>query len=85
MFDGCADDFPLLRVAAVDLQNGLDVACASMDDYAQRVLIEASLPGEVQGFDREVKPQRGTFDPEAVYGSFPSNMRARPRVVVRPR
>jgi pimeloyl-ACP methyl ester carboxylesterase len=114
VFDGWADDFPLLRLAAVDLQDGLDVACASMDDYAQRVvaaaetlprpialcgwsmgglvvlqaadsirpqsviLIEASLPGEAQGFEREVKPQRGTFDPEAVYGSFPSDMRARP-------
>ncbi len=41
------------------------------------VLIEASPPGEVQGFEPDVELTEGTFDPEAVYGQFPSDARAR--------
>jgi pimeloyl-ACP methyl ester carboxylesterase len=114
VFEGWADDFPSVRVATVDLQDGLDVASASMGDYAQRVaevaatlpqpvalcgwsmgglvvlqaanavspqsviLIEASPPGEVQGFDSRVEPEAGTFDPAVVYGPFPPGMPARP-------
>jgi pimeloyl-ACP methyl ester carboxylesterase len=102
-----------VRVLAVDLQEGLDVAHASMADYVDRVvgaaravprpvslcgwsmgglvvlaaaervrphsviLIEASPPGEVQGFAAEPAAQ-GTFDPQAVYGGFPSGVTARP-------
>jgi pimeloyl-ACP methyl ester carboxylesterase len=40
--------------------------------------IEASPPAEVQGFNPEVAVGAGTFDPEAVYGSFPEDAPARP-------
>jgi pimeloyl-ACP methyl ester carboxylesterase len=42
------------------------------------VLIEPSPPGEVQGFDETVSLEEGTYDPEEVYGTFPSGTRARP-------
>jgi pimeloyl-ACP methyl ester carboxylesterase len=42
------------------------------------VLLEASPPAEVQGFDESVPLQAGTYDPEAVYGPFPPGIRARP-------
>jgi pimeloyl-ACP methyl ester carboxylesterase len=106
-------DFPELDVVAVDLQSGLEVAEASMRDYARAivwaakearrplalcgwslgglaaliaaeevepaalVLLEASAPAEIQGW-HEVDLERGVFDPEQVYGSFPAAMRARP-------
>jgi pimeloyl-ACP methyl ester carboxylesterase len=38
VFDGWVAAFPGIQVAAVDLQAGLDVASASMDDYADRVV-----------------------------------------------
>jgi pimeloyl-ACP methyl ester carboxylesterase len=41
------------------------------------VLIEPSPPGEVQGFEDRVEIREGTFDPEAVYGKFPPQVRAR--------
>ncbi len=34
IFDGWANDFPRLRVRTVDLHEGLDIARASMHDYA---------------------------------------------------
>ena len=113
IFDEWCESFPTLRVTAVDLQEGLDVASASMSDYAERVvaaagalprpvalcgwsmgglvvlqaagrvlphsviLIEASPPGEVQGFDAAVAVSAGTFDPEEVYGRFPDGVPAR--------
>jgi pimeloyl-ACP methyl ester carboxylesterase len=42
------------------------------------ILIESSPPGEIQGFEANVEPSGGTFDPETVYGAFPPGMRARP-------
>jgi hypothetical protein len=42
------------------------------------VLLEASPPSEVQGFEGTVAREPGTFDPEAVYGGFPSGIAARP-------
>jgi pimeloyl-ACP methyl ester carboxylesterase len=42
------------------------------------VLIEASPPGEVQGFDPDAAAVDGTFDPQAVYGPFPDGVPARP-------
>jgi pimeloyl-ACP methyl ester carboxylesterase len=42
------------------------------------ILLEASVPGEVQGFDESVPLRAGTFDPEETYGAFPPGMRARP-------
>src|SRR5919202_6474349 len=98
VFDDWLGSFPSMRVAAVDLLEGLDVASASMSDYAERVvaaapalpkpvalcgwsmgglvalqaaacvrphsviLIEASPPAEVQGFDAAVAVGAGTFD-----------------------
>jgi len=106
--------FPGLAVDAVDLQEGLELAAATMTSYASIVescarrlphpvalcgwsmgglvvlqaaervaphsvvLIEPSPPGEVQGFAPDVELSPGVFDPEAVYGSFPPGMRARP-------
>jgi len=103
-----------MDVAAVDLQAGLNLAEASMTNYAAvvaratewlprpvaicgwssgglaammaarqaeadlLVLLEASPPGEVQGFDESVPVEPGTFDPEETYGAFPPGMRARP-------
>lgn len=42
------------------------------------VLLEASAPGEVQGFRPEVALVPGVFDPELEYGAFPEGIRARP-------
>ena len=42
------------------------------------VVIEPSPPGEVQGFAPAASPREGLFDPEAVYGRFPTGVRARP-------
>jgi Alpha/beta hydrolase family len=114
VFDGWADVFPDVEVEAVDLMAGLNVAEASMSNYAAvivraaewlprpralcgwssgglaammaarqaeadlLILLEASAPGEVQGFDESVALRSGTFDPEETYGAFPPGMRARP-------
>jgi pimeloyl-ACP methyl ester carboxylesterase len=114
VFDGWPAAFPDLDVEAVDLMAGLNVAEASMSNYAAvivraaewlprpvalcgwssgglaamlaarqaeadfLILLEASVPGEVQGFDESVPLRAGTFDPEETYGAFPSAMRARP-------
>lgn len=114
MFRGWETAFPGVTVSAVDLQKGLDVASASMQDYSNAVvnaaerlprpvalcgwsmgglvallaarrvnphsvvLIEASAPGQVQGFNTEVELVRGTFDPEVVYGRFPPGIPSRP-------
>ena len=114
VFDGWPNAFPGMDVAAVDLQAGLNLAEASMTNYAAvvaratewlprpvaicgwssgglaammaarqaeadlLVLLEASPPGEVQGFDESVPVEPGTFDPEETYGAFPPGMRARP-------
>jgi pimeloyl-ACP methyl ester carboxylesterase len=114
VFDGWADAFPQLAVEAVDLMAGLNVAEASMSNYAAEIvraaewlprpvalcgwssgglaammaarqaeadlliLLEASAPGEVQGFDESIELRAGTFDPEETYGAFPPGMQARP-------
>jgi ATP adenylyltransferase len=114
VYEGWASSFPGMTVAAVDLQENLDVAAASHADYARNVadaaaalpapvslcgwsmgglvvlqasqvvrphsviLLEASPPAEVQGANVDAEVRDGTFDPEAVYGAFPSGVRARP-------
>lgn len=114
VYEGWAESFPGITVAAADLQENLDVATASHDDYANNVvraaatlpqpvslcgwsmgglvilqasqvvrphsviLLEASAPAEVQGFNPDAEVKEGTFDPEAVYGAFPAGVRARP-------
>ncbi|MDQ3915225.1 MAG: hypothetical protein M3323_07855, partial [Actinomycetota bacterium] len=40
------------------------------------VLMEPSAPAEVQGF-ADAADERGTFDPEHVYGAFPDGVTAR--------
>lgn len=114
VFEGWGETFPGLTVVAVDLQEQLNPARASMNDYAQKVItvakrlpqpvslcgwsmgglvalqaaavvrpqtvvvLEASPPAEVQGFDTSVEPIEGVFDPEVEYGRFPPGVRARP-------
>jgi pimeloyl-ACP methyl ester carboxylesterase len=114
VYDGWAENFPGVRVSAVDLQDKLDVAVASHDDYAHGVLtaaasvpapvalcgwsmgglvvlqtaqlmrphrvvlLEASAPAEVQGFNPDTEIAGGSFDPEAVYGRFTDGMAPRP-------
>lgn len=41
------------------------------------VLIEPSAPAEIQGIHPEVELVHGRFDPEEVYGRFPSGQKAR--------
>jgi len=116
VFDAWPRFFPTLRVEAVDLHHGLDIALATMGDYAAAigraasrlprplvlvgwsmgglaalmaaacadalVLLEASAPGEVQGFRPEVALAPGAFDPEREYGAFPAGIRARPESVL---
>jgi pimeloyl-ACP methyl ester carboxylesterase len=100
VFDAWPAALPGLEVAAPDLHAGLDVAHASMADYAESVvtaaarlpdpvalcgwsmgglavlmaaekvepaavvLLEPSPPGEVQGFEPDIQPAPGAFDPE---------------------
>lgn len=113
VFDGWSQSFPGVELAAPDLQEGLNVAEASMSNYEERVvaaadlimrplalcgwsmgglvammaasklnpetlvLIEASAPGEVQGFNRDIELCRGLFDSEKAYGAFPPDVRSR--------
>lgn len=55
------------------------VALLATDDVKPEsvVLIEASAPGEVQGFAADAELVEGVFDPEEVYGPFPPGIRAR--------
>lgn len=53
------------------------MAAASVEPDAL-VLLEPSPPSEIQGSDSGVEPQEGSFDPEEVYGAFPSGVLARP-------
>ncbi len=47
-------------------------------DPESLILIEASAPGEVQGFNERIEPRGGVFDSEEVYGPFPPGVRSRP-------
>lgn len=51
---------------------------AQQVNYSHLVLIEASAPGEVQGFDPSIMPRAETFESESVYGEFPPGVRSRP-------
>ena len=42
------------------------------------ILVEPSPPAEVQGFKPDVELREGSFDPEVVYGPFPSHVGSRP-------
>lgn len=58
---------------------GLVVLQATLELLPDRViLVEASPPAEVQGFNPGASITDGVFDPEAVYGAFPPGMRSRP-------
>ena len=46
-------------------------------DPESLILIEASAPGEVQGFNERIEPRGGVFDSEEVYGPFPPGVRSR--------
>jgi dienelactone hydrolase len=41
------------------------------------ILLEASPPAEIQGFNPDTEVEDGAFDPEVVYGGFPEGMPAR--------
>jgi pimeloyl-ACP methyl ester carboxylesterase len=51
---------------------------AQRREIACVVLLEPSPPGEIQGFNPDVQPLPGAFDPEVAYGRFPTGVRARP-------
>lgn len=42
------------------------------------VLLEPSPPGAVERLDEQVELEEGVYDPEEVYGPFPTGVRARP-------
>ena len=57
---------------------GLVVLLAALELAPHSViLLEASAPAEVQGFNPHLGVTDGAFDPEAVYGAFPDGIRAR--------
>lgn len=102
VFDGWGAGWPRDDVRVPDLQEGLDVAHATMSDYADRVLaavgdqpavlcgwsmgglvammaavrcrptalvvIEPSVPAEIDGGDPDWPLETGTYDAESVYG-----------------
>ena len=112
VFDGWAARWPDDDVRVPDLQEGLDVAHATMSDYADRVLaavggqpavlcgwsmgglvammaarrcrpaalvvIEPSVPAEIDGGDPDWPLETGTYDAESVYGPSVPGMRHRP-------
>jgi len=112
VFDGWAARWPGEDVRIPDLQEGLDVAHATMTDYANRVLaavddqpavlcgwsmgglvammaarhcqptalvvIEPSVPAEIDGGDPDWPLETGTYDAESVYGPSVPGMRHRP-------
>lgn len=112
VFDGWAAQWPGDDVRVPDLQEGLDVAHATMSDYADRVLsavgdqpailcgwsmgglvammaarrcrptalvvIEPSVPAEIDGGDPDWPLETGTYDAESVYGPSVPGMRHRP-------
>ncbi len=116
VFDGWADSWatrwPDDDVRVPDLQEGLDVARATMSDYADQVLaavgdrpavlcgwsmgglvammaalrcepaalvvIEPSVPVEIDGGDPDWPLEAGTYDAESTYGPSVPGMRHRP-------
>ena len=42
------------------------------------ILVEASPPAEVQGYNPDLALREGVFDPEALYGPFPPHIPSRP-------
>lgn len=112
VFDGWAGAFPDDDVRVPDLQEGLDVARATMSDYADRVLaaagagpavlvgwsmgglvammaarrrrpvalvvLEPSVPAEVDDGDPAWPIETGTYDAAAVYGPPRPGARRRP-------
>lgn len=51
---------------------------AEATDCKALILIEPSPPAEVQGLSPHAPIGHGTFDPEVVYGAFPSGISSRP-------
>ena len=112
VFDGWAARWPDDDVLVPDLQEGLDVAHATMSDYADRVLaavgdqptvlcgwsmgglvammaarrcqptalvvIEPSVPAQIDGGDPSWPLEAGTYDAESTYGPSMPGMRHRP-------
>lgn len=112
VFEGWAERWPDDDVLIPDLQEGLDVAHATMSDYADRLLsevhgrpavlcgwsmgglvammaarrcrptalvvIEPSVPAEIDGGDPGLPLETGTYDSESVYGPSVPGTRHRP-------
>ncbi len=112
VFDGWAAEWPGADVRVPDLQEGLDVAHATMADYTDRVLaavgdqpavlcgwsmgglvammaalqcrpsalvvIEPSVPAEIDGGDPDWPLETGTYDAGTTYGPSVPGMRHRP-------
>ena len=110
-FDGWAEQFPDDDVLAPDLQQGLDVAHATMAQYADPVVaaagdgravlcgwsmgglvammaalrcrpaalvvLEPSVPQEVDGGDPDWPVEPGTYEAESVYGESVARLRHR--------
>ena len=111
-FHGWAEQFPQADVRVPDLQEGLDVAHATMTQYADRVVaaagdgsavlcgwsmgglvammaalrcrpaalvvIEPSVPQEIDGGDPDWPVEAGTYDAESTYGDTVARLRHRP-------
>lgn len=112
VFDGWTAQWPDADVRVPDLQEGLDVARATMSDYADKVVaavgaqpailcgwsmgglvammaarlcrpaalvvIEPSVPAEIDGGDPDWPVEAGTYDAESTYGPSVPGMRHRP-------
>lgn len=74
-----AEELPHPRSICGWSMGGLVALMAAQQARASKlVLIEASAPEEVQGFNPSIRPRRETFDSEDVYGKFPPRVRSRP-------
>lgn len=54
------------------------VAMMAHESFDALILIEPSPPAELQGYKPHVSIPRGTFEPEDVYGRFPTGIQSRP-------
>ena len=69
---------PPLAVCGWSMGGLVALQAAARVQPASVVLLEPSPPSEIQGRHPEIRPLSGRFDPEEVYGRFPSGTRPRP-------
>ena len=75
--DACRSAAPPVALCGWSMGGLVAMAAAAEAGVETLVVIEPSAPAELQG-SHDVADATGTFDPEEVYGAFPSGMRARP-------